>query len=451
MKIFGGSSVVYYIFPCLTGIAGSLLIYRITTRLSTRLAGLTAFLIFSLYPLTTRETTQFLPMLPAGVLILAAIYFLLNYLEQKKLTSLLWSGLMILLSYGCKVTSLYWALAFVLFIAIYGIDTKYYFKLLWMKIGPGVIVFSLTIVSGLVIETLLINHFFDFTYGRLQVISSTHLTTLPEYTTCGFFTWLFSFTRPFSLHGKYFETIPCLFVFAAGLISALLCWLKGSINKKFMAFTILLVFLIHCYIVYKVFPFHYPEKAHSRYLMLVALACIIMFCISQNEWNKAIWSKIRNVDLARLIKTVLALVWILNSLIYIGNNWMRNGTIISTISAGKIFAQAESQQHPLLLKLEDEPKEKILCRSDRKNALRWMTFYGPDRLIPQLSQMPFPSVTDAKGKKYILLLNADKLSDQHAQDVLIIEEADIYPQNQSFKKSEEAIFITAPNQLLLED
>ena len=425
MKIFGTSALVYYVFPFITGIIGSMLIYSVTSKLGTRLAGTAAFLIFAIFPLTTRESTQFLPMLPATMFILAAFYFILKWLDKKQLFYILLAGIMVILAYGCKVTSLYWALAFALFIAIYGPDKKTYFSLLKIKIGPALILFSLTILGGLLIETLLINHFCGLSYGRMQVIAGSHLHNRVDPQYCNFFVWLFSFLRPLSLRGKYFESIPCFFIFTLGMVSAVLCLLKGNINKKFLSFSLITVYLLHCYIVYRIFPFLHPEKPHSRYFMVVAAGCIIMYCVSRKEWNELIWNKISNIQLAQFLKTALCMAWLITSLIYVGNSWLRNGTIISAFTGEIMFFEAEEKKLPVLLELEKNPVDGKLRSSDRKSALRWLTLFGPSKLIPQLKNIPFPFVTDSHGKRYLALLSADRLTNSNGQDILTIDDLDL--------------------------
>jgi 4-amino-4-deoxy-L-arabinose transferase-like glycosyltransferase len=420
MKLFGSSAWVYYVFPFATGMVGALFIYAVTSRLCSRIAGIAAFLIFFIFPLSARGDTQFLPMLPAAMFILIALYCVLRWFDSKNLLNIILAGLMIILAYGCKVTSLYWALAIVLAIGLYSPETRVWFKILRLKIGTAFIVFSATIVAGLLIETLVINHLCGFSYGRLQLIAGSHLSaqigTEEEYH--GFFAWLFSFLRPLSLRGKYFESMPCFFIFILGLISAALALWKGSARKKFTAFCLILVYLLHCYMVCKVFPFLYPEQALSRYFMPVALVCIVLYCSTSLEWENFVWNRLRNLQIRSLAKFVLCLLWLIPSLIYVANSWLRNGTIINTFQGERLFAEAESKKLPVMLKLKKAPANSQLCSADRKSALRWMTLFGPVELIPELSTGSFQG-----SRQYLILMNSAALPT--AEKALVINELKI--------------------------
>lgn len=450
MKLFGTAAWAYYIFPFATGIIGALFTYAVTARLSSRIAGLAAFLIFFIFPLTAREDTQFLPMLPACMFILIALYCVLRWLDSEKPLNIVLAGLMTILAYGCKITALYWALAMVLAIGRYSPETRVRFKIFRLKIGPGVIVFSLTIIAGLLIETLLINYFWGFSYGRLQLITGSHINKMPDSEYCSFFVWLLSFLRPLSLHGKYFESVPCFLTFILGMVSAVLCLLKGSINKKFLSFILIVAYFLHCYIVFKIFPFLHPEKAHSRYFIIVAVNCIILYCSSQNEWNKLIWSKIPNIYFAQVLKTALCLIWLITSLIYVCNSWLTNGTIITAVSGEKMFSQAEKEQLPLLLELEKKLSGNKLSSFDRKSALRWLTLFGPDRLIPELKNKFFPLLSDSADRKYLALLNADKLLDKGEQKVLIIKDFKISSHMTELKKQPQSLSLAEPPNAIIE-
>ncbi|MDD5697199.1 MAG: glycosyltransferase family 39 protein [Victivallaceae bacterium] len=423
MKIFGTSIWVYYLYPFASGIIAGLFTYAVTAKISSRTAGAAAFLIFQIFPLTARGHTQFLPMLPATMFILIALYFILRWLDSRQLPDIAVAGIMIVLAYGCKITSLYWALALVSALGLYSTETRVRFRFFRLKIGAAFSLFSAVVAGGLIIETLIINRLCGFSGGRLQLIAGSHLSAQPDPEYCGFFTWLLSFFRPLSLHGKYFESMPCFFIFLLGLTSAVFCLWAGSVKKRLAAFSLIAVYLLQCYMVYRVFPFLHPEQALSRYFLPVAVVGIILYCASAAEWNRLVWSRFRRPLVPALLKLVLCLVWLIPALIYIGNSWWRNGTVLDAARGNRLFAAAGLKQLPVLLKLENRTENSRLSSSDRKNVLRWMTFFGPARLIPELSEKIFSGAVDAAGRKYLLLLNAGQLKTQ--PEIVLIDQVKI--------------------------
>ncbi|MDD5727065.1 MAG: glycosyltransferase family 39 protein [Victivallales bacterium] len=434
MKLFGSSAYVYYIYPMLCGIAGSLLIFKICTRIGTRLAGLAAFLIYFIFPLTARGHSQFLPMLPASTFILAAVYCMGQWFNRGKKFYIIAAALMLLFAYGCKITSLYWVLAFALFMALFA-EEKAWGEFFRLRLTPSLLLFSGTVLAGLILETLLLNCFCGVSGGRLEIIAlSVHLQRQGNLESCNFFVWLFSFLRPLSLRGKYFESFPCFFIFILGLASSLMYLKSDCIYKKFLAFITLAVYLLHCYMVYKIFPFLYPEEALSRYFIAVALLCIVLYCTSTREWQTMFQTRFPDFHYSRPLRFLLCLAWLVPALIYVGNSYLRNGTLLTVRRAAGVFSEAEAGFSPVLCALDKKPVNGILASTDQKNILRWLTLFGKTAQIPRLAGAKYPLITDGKGKLYAVLFNADKISASHSQDCVIINYNDINTARRQLKK-----------------
>ncbi|UKI29798.1 MAG: glycosyltransferase family 39 protein [Lentisphaeria bacterium] len=227
MKLFGTSWWVYYIYPLLTALGCAILAYWIAAKLRSKAAGVATFLLICFFPHTVRESTQFLPMMPATFYMLGAIVLLLRHLKTGALMPLFWSGLLAGISYGCKFTSLYWAAAFGLYLLLYPVEKREYFRVWKFHVGPAAFCFSAGLLLVLVLETVLLDAFFGVTGGRVEVILGSHLShrVSPEYLGIG--GYLLSFFRPLEFSGKYFQSGPAILLFCGVLLMAILQLKKG--------------------------------------------------------------------------------------------------------------------------------------------------------------------------------------------------------------------------------
>ena len=269
MKLFGTDPWAACIYPLVIAFLCGLLIYLITRRIASRFAACSAYLIFLLLPQTARESSQFLPMLPATCFILLAIWLILRYLEQPEKTFLLFlSGLAVGVSYGCKFTSLYWALAFALFLSLYTDQNSR--RHLWkFRLNRPFLLFSCGVFLVLILETLCLNLWFGISFGRVQMIMSGHLHNRPSPQYMGLAEYLFSFLRPLDLKGKFVETFPYACILLGGIFVVLLWLKKQKPAVRLLTFSFITVYLLHSYMVYKVFPFLHPERPHGRYFLVL--------------------------------------------------------------------------------------------------------------------------------------------------------------------------------------
>jgi hypothetical protein len=441
-KIFGTSPLVYYIFPCLVSIVCGILIYKITARLSSRAAGIAAFLIFSIFPLTTRESAQFLPMLPACMFILASIYFLFKWIDKSKIRYVIFAAIALLCAYGSKETSLYWAPGIALFMLLFNPDRKIWFSIWRFKFGPAVILFSVIVMAGLLAETAILNAMFNSRFGRLELISKTHFNyTMAVY--YNFWEWLFSFSRPLSFKGKYFDSIPKNSIITLGLISACL-WLfkqKGAIEKRLIAIPFAVAYFLHSYMVNKVFPFHYPEKAHGRYFLALSVFCIIMYVASYPQWRQYIWNKIRNLKIRFFCMAAVIALWLVPTIIQIINVIIYDGNIfnVAAMERKMELALSESDRKPALYMLYSGLSNNELSSHDVKHAKLILTVFGPAAGIPAIEQKNYPVVADASDKSlYIALYPEYPMPSGGQQSVWVIRD---------FKMTKKNILWSAQNNL----
>ncbi len=432
-KVFGTSPLVYYIFPVLVSIICGILIYKITARLGSRTAGIAAFLIFSIFPLTTRESTQFLPMLPACMFILASIYFLLKWIDKSKIRYVILAAIALLCAYGSKETSLYWAPGIALFMLLFNPDRKIWFSIWRFKVGPAVMLFSAVILAGLLAETAILNAMFHSRFGRLELVSKTHF----DYCMAiyySFWEWLFSFLRPLSFKGKYFDSMPKNFIIILGLISAFL-WLfkqKGAIEKQLIAIPFAVAYFLHSYMVNKVFPFHHPEKTHGRYFLILAVFCIIMYAASYPQWNQYIWSKIRNLRIRYCCVSAVIALWLVPTIIQIINTAMYDGNVFNVAVMGRKMetAASEKERKPVLYMLDSRLQNNKLSSYDIKHAKMIMTVFGPAGWIPAIEKKNCPVVTDASDKSlYIALYPEYPMPPAGQQSVWVVSDFKMVQKN----------------------
>ncbi len=428
--IFGPDSLIgYYVYPVLCGAAGAALAYGIVTRLRSKSAGCAVFLLFTFLPQIWRESCQFLPMLPAAVWMLGALWCLIRYCETDKVRFVFWSALLVFISYGCKFTSLYWAGAIGLFLLF---QPKFSFsKAVW--------VFGLTLLAGLLIETLLLNHFFDVSYGRVQIITGSHLNDRPAPQYLGIGGYLLSFLRPLDLSGKYMDSFPKTIIMLAALPIA---WgiLRSKVKplaEKMLAWSFLGAWIFQCYVVYKVFPFLHPERPHARYFLVIYAAAAIILCLG---WSDAMaWCRARMRAPWQLLVPVVGTAFLLVLLtINFFNTMSNDGTTWNICQAAKWMDLAQQQHMPVLLQMDAKLKPNGTPEnSDQRNYRLWTTLYAPADEIPGIMNlMPLPpeKLYSSGKKEFRPLFFSRNLPLDREMEVLIIDEFRVFHQKRSFTK-----------------
>lgn len=422
IKLFGDDPLVYYLYPLLTALGAGLMLFFITARLGGKAAGVGAFLLFLLFPLTVRESTQFLPMLPAAFYMLCAVFFMLRHAAHGGLAPVFAAGIFVLLAYGCKFTSLYWAGAFALYLSLWPAKGKGFFRVWKFHITPAVLLFCATILVGLALETALWHHFFGITGGRAQVILGAHLKNRPNPEYLNFFEYLFSFLRPLHMSGKYFDFLPQVILFVVTL-ALLPLWLCREGEKRFIAFSFLTVYLLHTYMVYKFFPFLHPEKAHGRYFLLLAVVGMAIFAAGWRDGVAFLQQRnMRRWHLAALQAAILFPLLLL-MLIRAGNQWSRGETPWNVFRVRRDFETARREKLPVLSRLQDSKKFEStgISSRDYKYGSLWLTFWGPPERLP-LRKREMHLYRDARGGLFELLLNEENIKTGAPVRALLLDE-----------------------------
>jgi len=422
MKIFGDSPWVYYIFPLLTALGTGIFLFLIAARLRGKAAGCVVFLIALAFPLTARESTQFLPMLPAAFFALAATWLLLRHIDSGALLPVFCGGILLGVSYGCKLTSLYWAAGFLLALSLWPTERKTYFRIWKFRFGPAVFLFGFGLLTVLILETLLFFRYFGVTGGLPEIILGSHLShrVRPDYLNA--FEYLFSFLRPLDLSGKYFDLVPHILLLVAGTGIAVLWAGSGRKPQRFLATAFLTAYLLHSYVVYKVFPFLHPEKNHARYFLLLA-AFALLFCTA--GWHDGItWLEKRIPRRWTLAVSGAAVgVFLLLMMIRAGNQWSGGNHVITVWRTHAALKLAGREGVAVLMKVK-KPEQALagnMATADIKYGSMWLTFWGPVELLPRINEHK-RLFFDADGKLWQLLLNDGGFRTGNPMRVLLLDE-----------------------------
>ncbi|MDR0932236.1 MAG: glycosyltransferase family 39 protein [Victivallales bacterium] len=403
IELLGDSPFVYYIYPLLMALGTGIMLFLIVRRLCSQVAATMAFLLCMLFPLTVRESTQFLPMLPAAFYVLCATYLVMRHIASGRILPVFFAGILIGIAYGCKFTSLYWGAAFLLFFSLFPSGKKTRFKIWKFHFGAEIFIMALGIFLVIVVETLLLNRLFGTSLGRIEVIMGSHLKSRPNPQYLNFFQYLFSFLRPLDFRGKYFETVPLIMLFVASLPLAIFQFRKGNKEQRFITLSFLTVYLLHCYMVYKIFPFLHPERPHGRYFLILAVFAIIILSVSWRagcDELKRRFSKSLVVIAEALFAGMLLLLMLIRAI----NQFGHGEHLFALLDSERKFAVAKSENLPVLSKIRDREKflNNQISSRDFKYGDMWVTFRGPVELIPQYEKRFFP-FKDEQGRLWILL------------------------------------------------
>ena len=369
MEIFGTGNLVYYIYPLLCGFVCALCIYFIAARLKDKAAGMTAMGLFMLFPLTTEESIQFLPMIPASAFILSAILCMFRYQNTKRIYWTLLAGILLGLAYGCKFTSVYWFVPFSLYLIFADPESGQLSKKMHFPLALWVMLLGGTAVA--VEEFIYLNSFFGTKYGRISMLMSGHFKDRPTPQYLNIFEYLLSFLRPFYCQGKYFKFIPRVMILAAAVLSAILLWRNSS--RKNPHLTLILgcffsVYLLHCYVVYKFFPFLHPERPHARYLLALIITGIVLYAAAGEQRHDFFQKYFKKYALPFqfLFKTILLVVMFIAIL----NPLPKGENAVQLAKQTVIFSNTADM--PVLF-MQDEK----LTAADTKYAQMYISAYAP--------------------------------------------------------------------------
>lgn len=397
MEVFGTDPWVYYIYPLLMGLVCVLSIYFIASRLSGKFHGVLAFLLFAFLPVAADESMQFLPLVPATGYTMLAVLAMLRYFDTRREMWTLAAGLLLGLGYGCKVTMAYWYVPFALGLIWFAPAAadghcRFPFAALLMLLTGGALV--------LVWEFFMLNAFFGVKWGRLSMLLSGHIghRIEPQYLT--WYEYLLSALRPLRTSGKTVYVVPRIMLVIWSSISAVLVMRNRSADrvKRFAALCYICVYLLHCYVVYKFFPFLHPERPHARYLLAMFAMGTALSTASGEEWRMLLrrWGAAPWVGVVSFI-----LFWgtMTGFLVSSFLNPILNGDHPGAILARRRLLVRDGT--PAVLRFE--PKKRSSTTKEEKYARMYIVMFAPLDELRRVNAEPRALYHDADGRSYLRL------------------------------------------------
>lgn len=393
--LFGADPWVYYIYPLAMGLTGALAVYFIASRLRSRAAGAAAFALTVFSSFFADETMQLCPMNPGAAFTMLAVLAMLRYFDTRRAVWTLAAGVLLGLGYGCKVTIAYWYLPFALGLWLYGAPEAERRTIPWRPL----LLLALGGAAVAALELWGLNEAFGVRLGRISMITSGHLRNRPDPQYMDLWRYLLSFLRPLSLSGKFVYTFPNFLLTLMGAASALL-WLfrrDAAREKRFAALCFVVLYIMHCYVVYKVFPFLHPERNHTRYLLaMLALGNVLAVCAIP-DWRE-LFGKLRSPVANRLMTAA----WVLTAVFLAAStiNPVLNGDHLGRVLSHRRLLVRDGR--PVLLRLR--PEDGVLEHGELKYARMYAVMFAPvEELKPDRLDAPKPWYEDGQERLYLLL------------------------------------------------
>ena len=169
--IFGVRANAYYVIPIFFQMIQALLVYRLGKRLHSRITGVFAAIAITVFPYSARVGSQLRPEVTSIVYILAAFWYLLNYLDSRidkksrgDFRTLLPSIAFLYIGYHSKITNLYFLPGFLLVILLIGRSFRH------------ALYFGLILLGLYVVETGIYVIFTEYNLGHIQIIAAHHFS-----------------------------------------------------------------------------------------------------------------------------------------------------------------------------------------------------------------------------------------------------------------------------------
>jgi hypothetical protein len=322
---FGDAPVNYYIWPFASSTALACFGFLLVEKMANWRWGLLAAFMFITYDGMIFNGSQFLPMGPAALYLIAALYFMVRYIREHKAWALVASAAMLFCSYGAKITSIYYFPAFFLVVALTGTGHKGWFRDRWKPLA----IFLLTLAALFMLETAMIRvtihepnriavlkngihgdnptaHFYD-NQDKAKRFFANSPYAVPPYPRD--INW-----KQLSVNGWeyfwnfliYYDLKPWSRAYNLTLYGALL--LAGfTLARRIKPLYVLSIpylfgFFGHAYAIRGLHPFLRPERILSRYLILVfLLATALLIAFTAQMGTRKQIQRIARIALCLLI------------------------------------------------------------------------------------------------------------------------------------------------------
>lgn len=286
------SPAYIYFFPILCSAMSSVFCFLIVQKITQKLMlGVLAGIVFTLLPQNVYAGAQFMPMGPAVLYMLICIYWLLQYLETRKIVFVILAAIFLFCAWGAKVTFIFYFPILLVFLLGEGIFADTYTKQIgysgFSRIMSGsraAVIFFLTVSLLFTIETIVLSNITGVEGGRIGTLmlgkhSATHAgqvrneIDLAEY-----------LTGPIHVFNNVYPEEAANVLLGVGLVISilLLAFRAKQIDRKLLLVILLIIigFLGHSYATTSVFPFKRPYRFLPRYyLELYTFSLIIGLCV----------------------------------------------------------------------------------------------------------------------------------------------------------------------------
>lgn len=384
-KLLGTHPTVYYVWPIAIATIGAVFCFLIGRNMYGPFWGLIPAVIFIFANPFRRQGAQFLPMGPATVYFLGSLLFFQIWADKKKFVYLFLCATLLFLSYGAKVTGIYYIPAFLMLVFYFSktSDTVTTFKPIVIFVGALCCFFLCEAIIGQI--------FIEIPGGRLAALASGgHVKSVSERAGNLFAgdwrrqsdTFLQYLSNIFFYVRDLTSIKIIIFYYLALFLSIKVLVLK---QKKFYVFSLLYLsaFFIPVYAIVRVFPFVRPERMLGRYqtllhilaLLFVSLDCIeylknrhllkqrIKSYVEALKINKTI-SWVFNYKLILLVYTVFVFLWLTRPVLEVKSGWA------VTRQTSQLISEARKNQKQIFVKSDPHPYKKMT------NAWKYHAIYG---------------------------------------------------------------------------
>ncbi|WP_272700600.1 ArnT family glycosyltransferase [Desulfovibrio sp. Fe33] len=404
-KYLGTGPTTYYVWPFLTSTLSAIFGFLLMERLRSWRIGLAAGVLIIMSDPMMRQGTQLLPMGTAVSFLLGAVYFFVRWRDDGCSRNIAASSLLLFFAYGAKITIIYYVPAFLVLIYLFAgnLRTRFYTSLCFLGI----------FIALFVVETYSFNMLTGSSFGRMELIQSSHRPIRTIASSAITNDWQYSFNSVFQylcnffVYFKYPGRAPAVLYYIAFVISVFALAKKWP-NTSAAAIPFLFGFFGHAYAVTSVFPFVRPERILFRYqsaIFELALLTLVLFLSAPRFKGTATKYKLPFKAGDRAIRIILFLV--LASPIAISAikhiHWVDNG-YKRTARTAAIVRQAREDKVPVFILREDEEKESI------KQIIKYYALYTDTHYFGQvpwnrehdIRLSDFPAI-ERDGKEFLMV------------------------------------------------
>lgn len=444
--VFGDSPANYYIWPVISSSITAIFCFLLVERMTNWRWGLLSAISFITSWHAFRSGSQFLPMGPAVMFMVAALFFLFVYMQKGTSKNLVASAIMYFCSYGAKITAIYYLPAFLILIVLFAPRPNGKLRDCWKP----VFFFCLIIVLFLIIETSLIY----LVTGHLGRIAALNYGQSTEASIAAFHQGLGTAVHYFQEHPYSLPPYPeevrwdaysvswwqylwnfaiyvCIwksgmvrFSIYVGAILSAIALVRGKRVLYLVSIPCLFGFFAHAYAIRGFDPMIRTEFALVRYwalLLLLSSLVVTLFVAVSYKASKTPWIKF---SLATLAVSLVA--W--QAVDLLPHNWSWGAGIRTAWKNEQLIREAREKGQAVVVKalpsiwMERGPKVALRYRcvygndADLAAEMKWgsdpVVFDKETGIIKKFSDLAREGVAVADYPRYLVLMERNGNTDQ---------------------------------------